>query len=237
MDTKRLDIYQLEGGYCYNSDSLFLYAFIKKYLKNNISLLDIGAGSGILGLLCARDFEINLTLSEIDEFNLKLCVKNASVNNIVCDIIGGNILDSKLSGFDFIISNPPFYRRDSISPKNRHLFLAKKSENLPFNALCRFVKTALKPNGKFIFCYDAKEIENVFEALRENKFNIEAIQFVYPKENKNANLATFLTSFSKKQLEVFPPLFNFKNNAHSEEAKDVFKLCNTFSIKFKGSEL
>ncbi|MFG5109162.1 methyltransferase, partial [Campylobacter lari] len=58
MDKKLLRLYQLEDGYCYNSYSLFLYDFATLFLKNNSQILDIVSGSGILGLLCARDYSI-----------------------------------------------------------------------------------------------------------------------------------------------------------------------------------
>ena len=47
-------LYQPESGYCYNSDSLFLYDFVNK-LNPKGDMLDVGAGCGIVGLLCARD--------------------------------------------------------------------------------------------------------------------------------------------------------------------------------------
>lgn len=233
MDKKRLELYQLENGYCYNSDSLFLYAFAIKFLKNNISLLDIGAGSGILGLLCARDFKINLTLNDINPICIKLCAKNATINNIQCKIIEGDITTSNLEKFDIIISNPPFYRKDSISSSNNHLFLAKKSENLPFDSLAMFVKNSLKPKGKFIFCYDAKELKEIMFNLKQYGFNILALQFIYPKPQKSANLAIFCCDFSKNQLEILPPIFNFIDSAHSQQTLEVFRQCNTFSIKIK----
>ena len=53
-------LYQPLNGYCYNSDTHFLFNFICKNLEKykNISgeLLDIGSGSGILGLLVAKKF-------------------------------------------------------------------------------------------------------------------------------------------------------------------------------------
>ena len=54
-------LYQPTNGYCYNSDTHFLYNFIvenlKKYKNIKGELLDIGSGSGILGLLVAKNFE------------------------------------------------------------------------------------------------------------------------------------------------------------------------------------
>lgn len=236
MDTKRLDLYQLENGYCYNSDSLFLYSFIRRFLKNNTKLLDIGTGCGILGLLCARDFKIDLSLSEINDTMAKIALINAENNGIACNMIYGDILESSVEKFDYIISNPPFYRKDIIDSKNDFLFLARQSENLPLQSLLRFVKSTLKPNGMFIFCYDAKEIKNVFSAIIDVGFNVDEMSFVYPRENKNANLVMIMCRRSKSQTKILPPLYNFIGDKHSKEVKEIFKLCNTFSTKITNLE-
>lgn len=236
MDTKKLELYQPSDGYRYNSDSLFLYAFIKNFLKDNIKLLDIGTGCGILGLLCARDFNIDLTLNDINPAMINIALKNAKHNNIACNVLNCDILESKLSGFDMIISNPPFYRKDILDSKNKHLYLAKNSENLPFEKLARFVKSALKPNGRFIFCYDAKEIKSVFYALKALNLNVEILRFVYPKENKNANLMMCQCRISKSQTKILPPLYNFIGNTNTTEAKEIFKTCGTLSKKIDNLE-
>ena len=54
-------LYQPANGYCYNSDTHFLFNFIcenlKKYKNIKGEFLDIGSGSGILGLLVAKEYE------------------------------------------------------------------------------------------------------------------------------------------------------------------------------------
>lgn len=254
MDKAVLSLYQLQDGYCYNSDSLFLYAFITRFLKRGVFVLDIGAGCGILGLLCARDFSVNLSLLDIDKTNAKLCKKNADFNNLSAEIFCENAIDLPLDSplnprnshakkFDFIISNPPFYDRFSPPPRNNHIFLAKKSENLPFDKLAHFAKTALKKSGKFIFCYKSSELAEIFAQLRAVGFNVSALQFVYPKKNasaetkRNATLAMICADFSNKYLEVLPPIFNFIDSAHSTEAREIFALCKTQSIKIAKENL
>ncbi|MGX2983122.1 tRNA1(Val) (adenine(37)-N6)-methyltransferase [Helicobacter sp. 23-1045] len=268
MDKAVLSLYQLQNGYCYNSDSLFLYAFIARFLKNGVSVVDIGAGCGILGLLCGRDFGVNLTMIDIDSRNAKLCKKNADFNHISANIFCENAIEifgressvdltkSRIDSpnqnslqnlskkkFDFIISNPPFYDRFSPPPRKNHLFLAKKSENLPFESLTKIAKTALNKNGKFIFCYKSSALADIFSALQKNGFNVSALQFVYPKKNarieskKNATLAMISADFSKKYLEVLPPIFNFVDTEHSAEAREIFAFCKTKSIKINESDL
>lgn len=236
MDKTTLKIYQLHNGYCYNSDSLFLYGFIARFLRKNASLLDIGTGSGILGLLCARDFQTKTNLIDINETHIKLCKKNALLNHINCEIFYGDVLESQFKNLDFIISNPPFYDDFSLPPKNNHLFLAKKSENLPFDKLASFCKKSLNQKGKFIFCYKSADLSEIFANLKNNGFNISAMQFIYPKKNakpnkQNASLVMICCDFSKKKLVILPPIFNFIDTAHSKEAREIFKLCNLESIK------
>ena len=80
-------LYQPQNGYCYNSDTHFLYNFIvenlKKYKNIKGEILDIGSGSGILGLLVAKDFEkIKLNQCEIQEMFQFFTKKNSETNKI-----------------------------------------------------------------------------------------------------------------------------------------------------------
>ena len=74
--------YQPKNGYCYNSDTIFLYSFIKT--KGVFGkLLDVGSGSGVLGILLKRDFpKIELVSVEIQKEFHNLTLKNSEINNI-----------------------------------------------------------------------------------------------------------------------------------------------------------
>lgn len=95
--TKHLQIYQITEGYCYNSDSLFLWDFILPHIKHNAKVLELGSGSGIIGLLCARDSRIKLYQIEKQAIYALMNAKNALINNIDSVIIHADcneILDS-----------------------------------------------------------------------------------------------------------------------------------------------
>ena len=71
-------LYQPKNGYCYNSDTHFLFNFIcinlKKFKNIQGEILDIGSGSGILGLLISREYKkLKLNQCEVqDVFQLLL---------------------------------------------------------------------------------------------------------------------------------------------------------------------
>ena len=88
-------LYQPTNGYCYNSDTHFLYNFIyenlKKYKNIKGELLDIGSGSGILGLLLAREYtNLNLNQCEIQEVFQFFSTKNAQTNKLESTLYKGS---------------------------------------------------------------------------------------------------------------------------------------------------
>ncbi|WP_082942702.1 MULTISPECIES: methyltransferase [unclassified Helicobacter] len=90
-----LRFYQPKGGYAYNSDSLLLVDFARQFLApapNNQRqskkqsarpkrILDMGAGCGIIGLLCAHHFGVESTLVEINPLMANLARINATTNS------------------------------------------------------------------------------------------------------------------------------------------------------------
>ena len=88
-------IYQIAEGYCYNSDSLFLWDFCMPYLRRGSRVLELGSGSGIIGILCAREMKSlgkNIRLFQIEkqrEYAL-LNAKNAMINGIDSTVINAD---------------------------------------------------------------------------------------------------------------------------------------------------
>lgn len=92
-----LRLYQPRDGYLYNSDSLLLIDFARAFLaphtlpsthplhkkqkSKTINLVDIGAGCGIIGLLCAKHFGVRSHLIEINKYMATLAYINARTNS------------------------------------------------------------------------------------------------------------------------------------------------------------
>ncbi len=236
---KTLTLYQPQDGYCYNSDTHFLYNFIcqnlKKYKNIKGELLDIGSGSGILGLLVAREYEkLNLHQCEIQKSFQFLTQKNSMINGIKNTLHKGSILNYTFDIlFDYIVSNPPFYHSDVIKSENESLKIARYSNSMPLEQFIEKSAKLLKTNGKFFFCYDAKQLDTIIKNIHKTKLNIEAIQFLHPNANKEASLVMIYARVgSKSPLKILPPLVMFdKDGKFTDEVNAIYKKCATHSIK------
>jgi len=221
-------IYQPIGGYCYNSDTLFLYDFIAKFNPRG-KVLDVGSGSGVLGILLAKKFsKVELSSFEKQKSFQFLTEKNAEVNSVTTELYSGDFLESQFqNSFDFIVSNPPFYSSSVIQSENESLNIARYNNHLPIDEFFRVVNRALKPRGHFIFCYDAKQFQQLSKALSDIKLTIETVRFVHPKENKDASLVMIQARKNSKSLAKFlPPLYNF-----TDEVQEIYKDVNTHTLK------
>jgi tRNA1Val (adenine37-N6)-methyltransferase len=234
-----LVLYQPQNGYCYNSDTHFLFNFICRNLEKykNISgeFLDIGSGSGILGLLLAKKFpKLILNQVEIQEEFQHFSQINANTNSVVTKMHKGSFLDIKFSYcFDFCVSNPPFYHQDVIKSENKNLKIARYNDNLPLKDLIKKSNSVLKSSGKLFFCYDSKQLKDIVLCLNEFKFNLEALQFVHPNAKKEASLVmVYAKKSSKSLLKIFEPLVVFDDNKDfTKDVLQIYKDAGTHSIK------
>ena len=232
-------LYQPINGYCYNSDTHFLYNFIyenlKKYKNIKGELLDIGSGSGILGLLLAREYtNLNLNQCEIQEVFQFFSTKNAQTNKLESTLYKGSFEKVEFNKkFDICVSNPPFYHSDVIKSENENLRIARYNDSLPLEQFIKKVSSVLTSEGKFFFCYDVKQINEILILLNKYKFNLEALQFVHPKLSKDATLILVYAKKNSKSLtKIFNPLIVFENNNDfTQEIQNIYEKSSTYSIK------
>lgn len=226
-------LYQPTFGYCYNSDSIFLYDFITTF-KPKGELLDVGCGVGIISLLLSRDFPIETSIIDKQEKMLTYAKHNFALNGLSVKAYLGDFEEHKTEDrYDFIISNPPFYDASVTQSENTHLNIARYAHHLPIEGFIKKVKTFLRPKGWFIFCYDAKQIDILLHHLRINRINPEKIQFVHSKLDRDSKLVMIAArNNSKSMTQILPPFVVFDDNSvYRKNAQHAFDKANTNSIK------
>ena len=256
-----MKLFQLKDGYRYNSDSLFLWDFARKNcsFKASQSLLDVGCGCGILGLLLARDFNCALSCIDIQPQNCELAQINAQANDIKASIICADFFKDWESGnsagnsagnskensagnsagnfripslnFERIICNPPFYDFGGEN-KNAHKNTSRNASSFDISAFASKCSKLLAPKGELVLCYDARLIDRLLQALLEAGLKPIKLAFLHSKPSKPANVVLVVAKKgAKSPLCVFGSLFACnENGAHSDFAKEVFIQADLTSV-------
>ena len=140
--------------------------------NNPKSILDIGAGTGVLALMLAQRTNADqIDALEIDEEAYEQCVENfeasAWADKLFCYHAGlDEFVDEPEDEYDLIISNPPFYTDDYKSATTSR-DLARFEDALPFEELIEAAALLLSDNGIFSVIIPFKEEERFVAMCKE----------------------------------------------------------------------
>lgn len=93
--------------------------YSKQFMKENLSILDLGCGSGIIGLTLKQKLpNSTVTMVDISEKALEITRKNALNLGLDVKVIKSDwFKDIPLQTYDIIVSNPPYIRtNEEIDP-------------------------------------------------------------------------------------------------------------------------
>jgi len=103
--------------------------YIKKYFTEPVDIVDLGCGSGVIGLTLENKISTKtVDLIDISKDALEVTHKNCGYLNSKANIIENNFLNNIKKKYDVIISNPPYI-------KNNELIEQIVKENEPHLAL------------------------------------------------------------------------------------------------------
>lgn len=226
-------LYQPDEGYCYNSDSIFLYGFISRFSPKG-KLLDVGAGCGIVGLLVARDFPaVALEAVEKQSVYAQFARRNAQINGIGYTLHEGDFLEHVPHGsYDWIVSNPPFYHEGVSRSEHPMLHQARYNVHLPIEPFIAKISKLLKSSGEAAICYDARQFVQLCSACESAGLRVVDVQFVHSKEDRPSTLVMLhLKKNSKSLLNVLPPLITFEEERYTPAVQAIYDKAKAHSIK------
>ena len=201
--------------------------------NNPKSILDIGAGTGVIALMLAqRTWAETIDALEIDENAYEQCVENfenspwgdrlfcyhAALKEFVREI------DTE---YELIVSNPPFYDAEFLSPemsRNR----ARFAVSLPFEELLRGVSNLLTKKGIFVVIVP-KESETVFTDLAmAQKLHLQKRTEV--KGNPTSPIKRSLLQFGFQQTALESDVLIIEKARH-DYTKEYIALTKEFYLK------
>lgn len=186
------------------TDSVLLGAWCP--IENNpFSVLDIGAGTGILSLMIAqRSHAEQIDALEIDEDAYEQCVENFEnspwSDRLFCFHAGlDEFMEEPEEEYDLIISNPPFYSED-YKTENSQRDLARFQDAMPFEELVEAVDLLLSENGIFAVIIPYKEEEKFIDLCA--KVELFPVKVTRVKGTPNTEIKRSLLAFKRYELPV-----------------------------------
>lgn len=174
-----------ENGLKITQDAILLSEFIKKYFntkyknKEKKTILEIGAGQGIITLLLSKiEIFSKIFAVEIQKDIFEIFKKNIKINNLEEKITSINEDIKTIKGeYDFIFSNPPYKKINSGKlPKNEAEQISKYEILLTLEELFYEIKRLLKNYGEFFVIVPDDRLNDVFRYIYANNMNILSIE-------------------------------------------------------------
>jgi tRNA1Val (adenine37-N6)-methyltransferase len=227
-------IYQSKTGYRFSVDALFLFDFVG--LKTARAIADLGAGSGIVGILLARKYlHATVTLFEIQPGLASLADRNIRINNLEdrmnvvnADITHRSSLRSFLSahaGFDLVVANPPFRKwksgRINIDEERA---IARHEIKLNLMGLVEAASCLLKPKGRFCVVHHPSRLAELMDILRRKGIEPKRLRFIHSDRNSEAKIVLIEAVREGRQgVKIESPLYIYdEQRQYTNEMKKLY---------------
>ncbi len=93
----------------------YFFSINKKQSMKNKNILDIGTGSGIIPIICKKEYpESNLFSIDQSKEAIEVAKKNANLQNVLINFECNKIENCGLDKIDFVISNPPYIKEEKL---------------------------------------------------------------------------------------------------------------------------
>ena len=231
LELNNLKIIQKNDGFCFGIDSVLLSDFARK-IKNNSKVLDLGTGTGILGiLLCAKTNLKQITGIEIQKDIADMATRSIQLNNLQgkFDILNCNITDIdkllKIDSYDAIVTNPPYKKPNSGKiNENKTKLISRHEIEANLDDFIRISFKMLKDKGTLYMVHRAERIVDILSTMRKYKMEPKRIRFVYSNKNSESKLVLLeATKNAKPFVKIERPLYVYNENGdYTQELLQIY---------------
>lgn len=196
--------------------------------KNPFSILDIGAGTGVLSLMIAqRSYAEIIDAIEIDDNAYEQCVENFEqspwADRLFCYHASLEEFAEEIEDkYDLIICNPPFYS-ENYKTENPQRDLARFQDAMPFNQLLESVSKLLSSNGNFSVVIPFKEKDKFFELAKTNNLFPNKLLHVRGTPLSEIKRCLIMFSFEEKKLDINELVIENSRHKYTDEYRELTK--------------
>lgn len=148
--------------------------YIEKYFSEPIDIVDLGCGSGVIGLTLEKKVSTNsVDLIDISQEALEVTHKNCGNLNSKANLINNDFLSGINKKYDVIISNPPYIAtneeiEDIVKNNEPHLALYAGEEGLDcYEAILKNIRNNIKERSIIAFEIGYLQANKIKEIIKK----------------------------------------------------------------------
>ncbi|WP_068267510.1 rRNA adenine N-6-methyltransferase family protein [Caviibacter abscessus] len=180
MKFEKIDDYNIkiyDDSFKITKDAILLTEYILNDKIENKRLLEIGPGTGYISIKLSKYIQ-DIVAVEIQNIVYERLLDNVNSNNINIKVINKDIKDFN-GEFDYIVSNPPYYKLGSGKyPDNNIKKYSKFEFFLNLETLLQSISRLLKLKGYFYLIYPISRKEELIKSIEKFCFKIINIETV-----------------------------------------------------------
>ena len=230
LEFKGLKIIQNKDGFCFGIDSILLSDFAKE-IKKGSKVIDLGTGTGIIGILLCMKTELSKIMGvEIQKEVYDMAKRSIKLNNLEnkFEIINENIKNLEniieTGTFDAVVTNPPYKKIGTgLTNENEKKLISRHEITANLEDFIKVSSKILKDKGTLYMVHRPDRMVDIIELLRKYKLEPKRIKFVYPNANKDANLILLkAVKNANPFLKIEKPLYVYNQNG--EYTDEILKI-------------
>ena len=227
-----VQVYQSKTGYRFSLDALLLADFPD--IRACKSILELGAGSGVVSLLLAKRYPKAKVLGvEIQERLHARAVRNADVNGLSDRVKFLHIDLTRIAktlphgAYDMVVSNPPFRKPTSgkISPDDERA-VARHELTAGLREIVRAASAMLRFGGRLCMVYHPDRLAELFKRMSESGLEPKRLLFIHSHTDDPARMVLVeAVKGSATGLKILPPLFIYEShNTYTAKMREFYGL-------------
>ena len=232
LQYKGLKIIQNKKWFCFGMDAVLLSDFAKD-IKDNSTVIDLGAGTGIISiLLSAKTKAKKIKCIEKQQCMVDIIERNIKLNNLE-DKIEVEHMDilamDKEKKVDVIVTNPPYKKENSgIENKNEQKYISKFETTANLEAFLKVSQKILKDKGKLFMVHRPERLVEIICCMKKYKIEPKRLQFVYSHINAKENAKLVLIEGIKNAnpfLKVMENIYVYDEKGnYTDKIKEIYHI-------------
>ena len=232
LQYKGLKIIQNKKWFCFGMDAVLLSDFAKD-IKDNSTVIDLGAGTGIISiLLSAKTKAKKIKCVEKQECMVDIIERNIKLNNLE-DKIEVEHIDilamDKNQKVDVVVTNPPYKKENSgIENKNEQKYISKFETTANLDSFLKVSQKILKDKGKFFIVHRPERLVEIICLMKKYKIEPKRLQFVYSHINAKENAKLVLIEGVKNAnpfLKVMENIYVYDEKGnYTDKIKEIYHI-------------